>query len=85
MEDLIELRHNQIYVRDAEALTIEEMVRDQQRTKYTLSRADIILIFTVYGSLDNFFKKYMDYVSDCSSANYTYCQPPHYYLKYQIG
>lgn len=80
-----ELRSNQMFVKDALKLTIEDMIREQPKDKHTLSRADIILIFTVYGSLDVFFNKYKEYLRDCERAEYIYCQPPHYYLKYQIG
>lgn len=80
-----ELRSNQMYVRDALALSIEDMIKEQPKDRHTLSRADIILIFTVYGSLDVFFRKYQQYVVDCERSEYIYCQPPHYYLKYQIG
>lgn len=80
-----ELRSNQMYVKDAAALSIEDMIKEQPKDRHTLSRADIILIFTVYGSIDVFFRKYQAYVADCERAEYIYCQPPHYYLKYQIG
>ena len=80
-----ELRSNQMYVRDANGLTIEDMIKEQPKDRHTLSRADIILIFTVYGTLETFFKQYKDYVGECERAEYIYCQPPHYYLKYQIG
>lgn len=80
-----ELRPNQMFVKDALKLTIEDMIKEQPKDKHTLSRADIILIFTVYGSLEGFFKKYQGYLQECEGAEYIYCQPPHYFLKYQIG
>lgn len=80
-----ELRSNQMFVKDALKLTIEDLVKEQPKDKHTVSRADIILIFSVYGSLDSFFTKYRTYLTECERAEYIYCQPPHYYLKYQIG
>lgn len=81
----IELRPNQMFVKDAVALSLESLVKEQPKNKHTLSRADIILIFSVYGSLNVFFKKYQEYLQECERSEYIYCQPPHYFLKYQIG
>ena len=80
-----ELRNNQVYLEDAVKITIEQMVKEQPKDKHTISRADIILIFTVYGGLDVFYKKYQEYIEDCYRSNYKYCNTPHYFLKYQIG
>lgn len=80
-----ELRPNQIFLKDALKLSIEDVVKEQPKDKHTLSRADIILIFSVYGSLEGFFNKYRLYLAECEKAEYIYCQPPHYFLKYQIG
>lgn len=79
------LRTNQMYTADAMTLTIFDMVKEQERSKNTLSKADIILICAVYGNLQEFHKYYIDYVNDCARRDYIYCQPPHYYLKYQIN
>lgn len=79
------LRANQMYTADAVKLTLADMVKEQERSKNTLSKADIILICAVYGSLQEFYRVYRDYLSECVDNNFLYCQPPHYYLKYQIG
>lgn len=79
------LRDNQLDITTAKRLTIDMMLSEGNfKTKHSLSKADIILIFTVYGSLDKFYSKYMRYVKGCIDLNYSYCQPPHYFLKYQI-
>ena len=56
-----ELRPNQIFLKDALKLSIEDVVKEQPKDKHTLSRADIIFIFSVYGSLDGFFNS-IDYI-----------------------
>lgn len=79
------LRANQMFTDDAIKLTVADMVKEQERSKNTLSKADIILIFAVYGSLQEFYRVYREYLKECVDNKFKYCQPPHYYLKYQIG
>lgn len=79
------LRANQMFTEDALKLTLVDMIKEQERNKNTLSKADIILICAVYGSLQEFYRVYIGYVMECVECKYIYCQPPHYFLKYQIG
>ena len=84
----IEPRAHQIRVEDALNLRAIDLFTDTDINghKY-LSRADLILIFTLYPSgLEEFLDDYKKYVeSEVETKNYKVVNKPHSYLKNIIG
>lgn len=84
----IEPRNYQLKVEDALNLTLIDLFQDTdaQGQRY-LSRADLVLIFTLYTEgLEQFLNNYKNYVIDMQqSKGYKVINKPHYYLKAIIG
>lgn len=80
-------RQHQIYVKDALNLTIVDLLNMPNGEYFGfLSKADLILIFTVFRDLDTFLRDYKEYVQRMVDAyNYTVVENPHYFLKKVIG
>lgn len=80
----IEARYYQIEVEKALELKEIDLLKDEdaQGKKY-LSRADLILIFTLYrGGISEFLQEYKEYVNHSKDEKaYVVVNKPHYYLK----
>lgn len=76
-------RQHQIYVEDALNLTVVDLLNIPNGEYFGyLSKADLILIFTVYGDLNKFLNSYKEHVQKMIGAyNYTVIENPHYFLK----
>lgn len=84
----IEPRAHQIKVEDALNLRLIDLFTetDGNGHKY-LSRADLILIFTLYpNGIEEFLDDYKNYVqSEVETKKYKVVNKPHFYLKNLIG
>lgn len=84
----IEPRVHQIKVEDALNLRLIDLFTetDGNGHKY-LSRADLILIYTLYpNGLEEFLDDYKNYVqSEVETKKYKVVNKPHFYLKNLIG
>ena len=82
----LEPRDYQLYVEEALELRIADLLCDVDGQRH-LSRADIILIYTIYpGALQEFLDDYLEYVrTEQKQKGYTVIKKPHYYLKDIIG
>lgn len=81
---IIEARPHQIEVDVALKLQPIDLLKDEDTNgKKLLSRADIILIFTLYkNGLDQFLEEYHEYVrEEKREKGYIVVRKPHYYLK----
>lgn len=84
----IEPRQHQITVEDARLLRPIDLLQDEDMQGHRLlSRADLILIFTLYpNGLNEFLEDYLQYVEDeVETKNYKVVNKPHYFLKNIIG
>lgn len=80
--------HNhQIRVEDARNLRLIDLFTEEVNSDKHLSRADLILIFTLYpNGLEEFLEDYLDYVEhEVDTKGYKVVNKPHYYLKNIIG
>lgn len=84
----IEPRVHQIRVEDARNLRLIDLFTDTDDNghKY-LSRADLILIFTLYPrGIEEFLEDYKTYVEEeVETKGYKVVNKPHFYLKNLIG
>lgn len=80
-------RQHQIKVEDARTLRPVDLFTDEVNGDKHLSRADIILIYTLYpAGIDEFLDDYLDYVEkEVETKGYKVVNKPHYYLKNIIG
>lgn len=79
---------HQIEVEKALKLELVHLVQDVDDSGYRLlSRADLILIFTLYTKgLEGFLEEYKNYAQTQSEVRgYNVVNKPHYYLKNIIG
>lgn len=88
IREKIEPRQHQISVEDARALRPIDLLQDEDNNGHKLlSRADLILIFTLYpNGLQEFLEDYLQYVEDeVETKKYKVVNKPHYFLKNIIG
>lgn len=80
-------RNHQIRVEDARNLRLIDLFTEEVNGDKHLSRADLILIFTLYpNGLEEFLEDYLDYVeNEVETKKYKVVNKPHYYLKGVIG
>lgn len=80
-------RNHQIKVEDARNLRLIDLFKDEVNVEKYLSRADLILIYTLYpDGLEEFLDDYLDYVeNEVDTKGYKVVNKPHYYLKSIIG
>lgn len=80
-----ELRHHQIYLERAMELQVTDLLKDSDDEQIAISKADIILIFSIYkGGIIEFFELYKSYVNDCRQKRYKAVDKPHWALKRSI-
>lgn len=85
---ILEARYYQISYEEAIALNKIDLFGDGEKDELKhLSRADLILIYSLYdGGIDEFLEDYKSYAMDSKSAKgYKFVNKPHYYLKNRIG
>lgn len=80
-------KQHQIKVEDARNLRPVDLFTDEVNGDKHLSRADIILIYTLYpNGIDEFLDDYLNYVeNEVRTKGYKVVNKPHYYLKNIIG
>jgi hypothetical protein len=80
-------RQHQIKVEDARNLRLIDLFKDEVNGDKHLSRADLILIYTLYpNGLEEFLDDYLDYVErEVEEKGYKVINKPHYFLKNIIG
>lgn len=80
-------KQHQIRVEDARLLRPIDLFTDEVNGVKHLSRADIILIYTLYpNGIEEFLDDYLDYVEkEVRTKKYKVVNKPHYYLKTIIG
>lgn len=81
---VVEARPHQIETEVALKLQPIDLLKDEDTNgKKLLSRADLILIFTLYkNGLEQFLEEYKSYVMDLKKERgYVVVNKPHYYLK----
>lgn len=80
-------RNHQIKVEDARKLRIIDLFTEEYNNEKQLSRADLILIYTLYdGGLQDFLYEYLEYVErEVETKGYKVVNKPHFYLKSAIG
>lgn len=80
-------RNHQIKVEDARKLRIVDLFAEEYNGEKQLSRADLILIYTVYDEgLQDFLYEYLEYVEkEVETKGYKVVNKPHFYLKSIIG
>lgn len=80
-------RQHQIKIEDAKNLRLIDLFIDEYNNEKQLSRADLILIYTLYDNgLEDFLNDYWDYVdNEVSTKGYKVVNKPHYFLKSIIG
>lgn len=81
-----EIRHHQIEIDLAVELQVTDLLKDEDdENKIAISKADIILIFSIYkGGIIEFFELYKKYVSDCKHRRWRAVDKPHWFLKRSI-
>lgn len=87
-QTIVEARPYQIATEDALKLRVIDLFQDEDAQGYRLlSRADIILIFTLYkGGMEEFLEDYLKYVEMLrDERGYRFVPKPHHYLKNLIG
>ena len=87
-ETVIEPRAHQITVEDARDLRPIDLLNDEDAQGHRLlSRADLILIYTLYpNGLNEFLEDYLQYVEEeVKTKKYKVVNKPHYFLKKIIG
>ena len=77
-----ELRHHQIYIERADELKVTDLLKDTDEEGIAISKADLILIFTIYDDgIKEFFKLYKEYVEECKQRRWKVIDKPHWFLK----
>ena len=86
-ESVITPRNHQIRVEDARNLRLIALFTEEVNNDKHLSRADLILIYTLYpNGLVEFLEEYLEYVEhEVETKGYKVVNKPHYYLKGIIG
>lgn len=86
-EQTIIPRNHQIRVEDARNLRLIDLFTEEVNSDKHLSRADLILIYTLYpNGLVEFLEEYLKYVEhEVATKSYKVVNKPHYYLKGIIG
>ena len=80
-----ELRHHQIYIERADELKVTDLLKDTDEEGIAISKADLILIFTIYDDgIKEFFKLYKKYIEECKQRRWNVIDKPHYFLKRSI-
>lgn len=80
-------RNHQLRVEDARNLRLIDLFKEEVNGEKHLSRADLVLIYTLYpNGLEEFLDEYLDYVEhEVETKKYKVVNKPHYYLKGVIG
>ena len=77
-----EIRHHQIEIDRAMELQVTDLLKDTDEEKIAISKADLILIFSIYeGGVIEFFNLYKDYVNDCRQKRWKAVDKPHWFIK----
>ena len=77
-----ELRHHQVEIDIATELQVTDLLKDKDERGIAISKADLILIFSIYkGGVIEFFEIYKSYVIDCKQKRFRGCDKPHWFLK----
>lgn len=77
-----ELRHHQIEIEIALELQVTDLLKDKDDIGIAISKADIILIFSIYkGGIIEFFEIYKNYILDCKQKRFRAVDKPHWFLK----
>ena len=86
-ESVITPRNHKIRVEDARNLRLIDLFTEEVNNDKHLSRADLILIYTLYpNGLVEFLEEYLEYVEhEVETKGYKVVNKPHYYLKGIIG
>lgn len=87
-ETPMEARYYQVSVEEALGMNIIDLFQDEDNSGHKLiSRADIILIYTLYsGGMEEFLEDYKKYVRQMvTERGYKFVRKPHYYLKNLLG
>lgn len=80
-----EIRHHQIDIERAMELQVTDLLKDKDDEQIAISKADIILIFSIYkGGMIEFFELYQKYVNECRQKRYKAISKPHWFLKRSI-
>lgn len=80
-----EVRHHQILTERADELQVTDLFKDTDEEEIAISKADIILIFTIYeDGIKEFFKLYKSYIEDCKQRRWKAVDKPHWFLKRSI-
>lgn len=80
-------RQHQIKVEEARELRLIDLFIDEGNHEKQLSRADLILIYSLYeDGLKEFLDDYFDYVErEVDTKGYKVVNKPHFYLKSTVG
>ena len=77
-----ELRHHQIYIERADELKVTDLLKDTDEEGIAISKADLILIFTIYDDgIKEFFRLYKNYIEECKQRRWRAVDKPHWFLK----
>lgn len=80
-----ELRNHQIETDRALELQVTDLLKDSDEERIAISKADIILIFSIYeGGIIEFFNLYKKYIMECKQKRWKACDKPHWFLKRSI-
>ena len=80
-----ELRNHQIETDRALELQVTDLLKDADEERIAISKADLILIFTIYDDgIKEFFKLYKEYVEECKQRRWKAIDKPHWFLKRSI-
>lgn len=82
-----EARYYQLPIEEALNLNVIDLFKDNHNDKRLISRADIILIYTLYNNdLNDFLEQYKSHVLILNKdRGYKFVPKPHYYLKDILG
>lgn len=83
-----EMKHYQMTVEDALKMDVIDLFQDEDIQGHRiLSRADLILVFTLYkGGLEQFLDDYKEYVRTMQKERgFRFVNKPHHYLKNLLG
>lgn len=80
--EITEKRHSQ---EETDKLKSLELVDLLGHNGYGLSKADIVLIYSLYNDLREFYNIYMKSVQYAINNNYKYSYKPHWFLKKILG
>ncbi|MGL4850961.1 MAG: hypothetical protein ACRC28_18900 [Clostridium sp.] len=84
-QNSFEIRHHQIYIEVAENLKVTDLLRDSNEDGIAISKADIILIFTLFEEgVKEYYRLYMQYVRECKDKRFRAVHKPHWHLKQLI-